>query len=60
MSDMSSKGFNTAHPASPQDLAGGAGVPQIENALEPIGIIQEIAGSSSSIALDLTRLLECA
>ncbi|MCW1403840.1 DUF87 domain-containing protein [Novosphingobium sp. MW5] len=56
---MSSNGFNNARPASPQDLAAGAAVPQIDNALEPIGIIQEIAGSSSSIALDLTRLQEC-
>ncbi|MFM5930975.1 MAG: ATP-binding protein [Novosphingobium sp.] len=59
MSDMSSKGFDNAHPASPQDIAGGHGQPRIENALEPIGIIQEIAGSSSSIALDLGRLNEC-
>ena len=51
MSDMSSKGFHSVHPASPQDIAGAAGLPQIDNALEPIGIIQEIAGSSSAIAL---------
>ncbi len=59
MSDMSSKGFHSLHPASPQDLAGGSGVPQVDNALEPIGIIQEISGSSSSIVLDLKRLQEC-
>ncbi|MFM5906386.1 MAG: ATP-binding protein [Novosphingobium sp.] len=59
MSDMSSKGFENAHPASHQDMVGGQDQPRIENALEPIGIIQEIAGSSSSIALDLTRLNEC-
>ncbi|PLK27826.1 ATP-binding protein [Novosphingobium sp. TH158] len=59
MSDMSSRGFETASPASPHDLAGHAAHPQIDNALEPIGIIQEIAGSSSAIALDLQRLHEC-
>ncbi|OZA70091.1 MAG: ATPase, partial [Sphingomonadales bacterium 39-62-4] len=35
--------------------------PQVsENAAKPIGYVVEIAGSSSAIALDLTRLEECA
>jgi DNA helicase HerA-like ATPase len=34
--------------------------PHLDNALEPIGVVQEIGGSSSAIALDLQRLHECA
>ncbi len=65
MSDMSSKGFDRAAPANPADLdAADMGLApeslQIDNALEPIGVIQEISGSSSAIALDLQRLNECA
>ncbi len=63
MSDMSNGGFDRAAPASQQDLSlGGQPVPapEFSNASEPIGIVLEIAGSGSQIALDLQRLQECA
>jgi hypothetical protein len=46
--------------ASAADLAGSQHAPEIQNAREPIGIVLEIAGSGSHIALDLQRLKECA
>ena len=57
---MSMTGFEQARPANPADLTDLR--PQVGegNAAEPIGIILEIAGSSSAIALDLERLQECA
>jgi uncharacterized protein len=64
MSDMSNQGFDRAQPAQPQDLAGHAHAPAadvaFDNAREPIGIVLEIAGSGSMIAIDLQRLTECA
>ncbi|BDI60381.1 ATP-binding protein [Qipengyuania nanhaisediminis] len=55
MTDMGNHDFNrqagadqTAEPASPQD-----------NARLPIGIVLEVSGSGSQIALDLQRLNEC-
>lgn len=64
MSDMSMSGFDGARPATVADLAAdieGARPPaQPNNALEPIGVILDISGSSSAIALDLQRLQECA
>ncbi len=59
MNDLTSHGFEPARPASPEDVAGQAVPQDIDNANEPIGIVQEIAGSSSAIALDLQRLIEC-
>jgi uncharacterized protein len=60
MNDMTSHGMNHAQPANAQDVAA-AGLPEnIDNAREPIGIVLEIAGSGSQIALDLQRLQECA
>ena len=58
MNDLTSHGFEPARPASPDDVAGQALHQDIDNAIEPIGIVQEIAGSSSAIALDLQRLIE--
>ena len=58
MNDMSPRGFESAAPAEAGDLSR-LGPAPIKNALEPIGIVQEIAGSSSAIALDLQRLAEC-
>ncbi len=59
MSDMSMTGFSNAQPARegdiPQDLPEAA----FDNAREPIGMVLEIAGSGSQIAIDLNRLLEC-
>ncbi len=72
MSDMSSKGFaesiakgfESASLAGPQDrpndLPAAPLAQPIDNALEPIGVVQDIAGSGSVIALDLQRLNECA
>ncbi|MDE2596489.1 MAG: DUF87 domain-containing protein [Sphingomonadales bacterium] len=57
---MSNSGFGDAQPATQADLANGPGQLQgIDNAREPIGIVLEIAGSGSQIAIDLQRLQEC-
>lgn len=45
---------------APDAAAGGAVAEAWDNASEPIGIVLEIAGSGSAIALDLQRLQECA
>ena len=44
--------------AQPGELASSAPTP-IDNGRDPIGVVLEIAGSSSMIALDLQRLNEC-
>jgi hypothetical protein len=59
MSEMNSNGFGSAEPATRQDLAGPGQEQLIDNAREPIGVVIEIAGSGSRIALDLQRLHEC-
>ncbi len=65
MNDMSRNGFSQARPAAANEAPSGAAdnssnaAQVIDNAREPIGIVLEIAGSSSQIALDLTRLQEC-
>ena len=56
---MSVNGFDTAQPATIADLAGNGGTPAFDNALEPIGVVLEIAGAGSQIAIDLQRLNEC-
>jgi hypothetical protein len=61
MNDYAPQGFSETQPASAADVPAaaadtGAG---IDNANEPIGIVLEIAGSGSQIALDLQRLQEC-
>ena len=58
MNDISGNGFAQARPAGAGEVPAAA-APAIENAREPIGIVLEIAGSSSQIALDLSRLQEC-
>ncbi len=71
MNDMSYQGHQPARPAMGADFPTDAAhlateaeaqpvSPEFENAREPIGVILEIAGSGSHIALDLTRLQECA
>ena len=65
MSDMSGQNFQSARPASAQDLAGAANAPGVNAVNEdcsrdPIGIVLEIAGGGSMIAIDLQRLTECA
>jgi len=53
--------MNGAQPANLADLASaGVSDASANNAREPIGIVLEIAGSGSQIALDLQRLNECA
>lgn len=61
MTDLSKQQFSTFEPAeAPQGLAeaGLGGGP--DNASQPIGVVLEIAGSGSQIALDVERLNECA
>ena len=60
MNDMSQRGFGAAQPAQAGDIPADAIAGQdFDNAREPIGIVLEIAGSGSAIALDLQRLQEC-
>ncbi len=59
MSEMRANQFENARPASGADIAAEPGLSEVENAREPIGIVLEIAGSGSQIALDLQRLTEC-
>jgi len=60
MNSMSSGGFDGSAPASVTELPGGpAAIPVHDNASDPIGVVLDIAGSSSLIAFDLQRLQEC-
>jgi DNA helicase HerA-like ATPase len=59
MTDMRASGFERAHELAPEEGPEGA-IPPVENAREPIGMVLEIGGSGSQIALDLQRLSECA
>ncbi|HET9628493.1 MAG TPA: DUF87 domain-containing protein [Novosphingobium sp.] len=62
MSEMNMTGFDQAVPAAAEDLDPALAEftpPKADNAQEPIGVILDIAGSSSLIALDLQRLQEC-
>ncbi len=61
MNDMSGHGFGGARPAQAGEKGAEAApaAPDFDNAREPIGIVLEIAGSGSAIALDLQRLQEC-
>jgi hypothetical protein len=67
MTEMPRQPFNTFNPADEPGAVTpkGSGAAQagkrtsFENAGEPIGIVIEIAGSGSQIALDLQRLNEC-
>ncbi|MCK9542180.1 MAG: DUF87 domain-containing protein [Novosphingobium sp.] len=59
MTEMSRIGVDQAQPAGDVAASGKAGVSVVDNAREPIGIVLEIAGSGSHIALDLQRLTEC-
>ena len=60
MSDMSMTGFEQARPAIdsevPADFLIGGGE---NNAGRPLGVVLDIAGSSSLVAFDLQRLQEC-
>jgi len=59
MSDMRANAFDNARPAHVQDLAGERGISAVDNAREPIGVVLEVSGAGSQIALDLQRLTEC-
>lgn len=63
MESIKSRGFGQRENPADQDIpdpdAEPAADQQIDNAREPIGIVLEIAGSGSAIALDLQRLHEC-
>jgi hypothetical protein len=61
MNDISGSGFAGARPATEAEVSTAAAqAATIDNALDPIGVVLEIAGSGSNIALDLLRLQECA
>ena len=60
MSDMSKQNFDAMRLASGEDLVGGDNAPAIDCSMEPIGIVLEIAGAGSQIAIDLNRLTDCA
>ena len=55
MTDMSGQSIDRGQAAQADGQA-----QEFDNAREPIGIVLEIAGSGSAIALDLQRLQECA
>ncbi|MBC2670436.1 ATP-binding protein [Novosphingobium piscinae] len=60
MTNMSMSGFDQAHPATGADVPAGFRVEgRHGNAAEPIGVVLDIAGSSSLVAFDLQRLQEC-
>ncbi len=64
MNEIRSSGFGAARMADtadvPADAAAAAAEQPFDNSREPIGVVLEIAGSGSAIALDLQRLQECA
>jgi uncharacterized protein len=59
MTDMRATGFDHAAQAADELPQGFDAAAQVENAREPIGMVLEIGGSGSEIALDLQRLTEC-
>jgi DNA helicase HerA-like ATPase len=62
MNDFSNGGFANARPATEAEApaAAPAQAAPVDNSRDPIGVVLEIAGSGSHIALDLQRLQECA
>ena len=59
MSDLSMNDFQNARLAQVDEINAEFGVSHVENAREPIGVVLEISGAGSRIALDLARLTEC-
>ena len=67
MTEMPRQPFNTFNPADepgasavpPRAAAPAARAANSASAMEPIGVVLEIAGSGSQIVLDLQRLTEC-
>lgn len=60
MDSMNHSGFGAGRVPDEGTGASAAADPRADNAREPIGVVLEIAGSGSAIALDLQRLHECA
>ena len=59
MSEMNFNGLEDARPGRAAELGETGPLPAIDNAREPIGIVLEVAGAGSMIAVDLQRLNEC-
>lgn len=59
MTDMRNTGFEEAREIGATEIVGGDDQVRIENAREPIGVVLEIGGAGSQVALDLQRLVEC-
>jgi len=59
MTDMRNSGFEEANGGDSAENAGVENQARTENAREPIGIVLEISGGGSNIALDLQRLTQC-
>src|SRR5688500_7725963 len=62
MTEMPKQPFTTFNPADEPGAVGpgsGGQNSSFDNAMQPIGVVLEIAGSGSQIALDLQRLNEC-
>ncbi|WP_095012776.1 ATP-binding protein [Tsuneonella mangrovi] len=55
MTDMGNQNFDKAAPVAGTGSSGNAS----DNAMQPIGVVLEIAGSGSQIALDIQRINEC-
>jgi len=60
MNELVNQQFSDFQPAEGPVGAHGADVATEDNATQPIGVVLEIAGSGSQIALDMQRLNECA
>ena len=59
MTDMRNTGFDEARAIGSAELAGDDRQARLDNAREPIGIVLEIGGAGSQVALDLQRLNDC-
>jgi hypothetical protein len=60
MEELGKQQFQTAQPAAPPVEAATEAASVSENAMQPIGVVIEIAGSGSLIAFDPQRINECA
>ena len=59
MDIVNHSGFGAGRVSSEAEAPASAAAQQVDNAGDPIGVVLEIAGSNSAIALDLQRLQEC-
>ncbi len=59
MDELGKQTFQGIAADAPPAPANGAGATPVDNAMHPIGVVLEIAGSGSQIAVDLQRLNEC-